>query len=164
GLASRGYYSKLSQRPGDAPMTESKGADAARKGPDLPPGAHTVSLLLRETPCIPPKMVCNEIYALFSKDANLHSLPVPHAPPPVGPINRQILIEQYSKLYFRDLYGRHPVSLIMQSAPLVVDVGMSLDDLSRILVEDGEKSLYDGFIITREGRYAGMGRAHDLMA
>ncbi|HZE97794.1 MAG TPA: EAL domain-containing protein [Planctomycetota bacterium] len=109
-------------------------------------------------------MVCNDLYALFAKDTRIHSLPVVDGLKPVGLINRQILIEQYSKLYFRELYGRHPISSIMEASPLVVDAGMSLDDLSRILVEDGEKSLYDGFIITNQGRYAGMGRAHDLMA
>jgi diguanylate cyclase (GGDEF)-like protein len=128
------------------------------------PPLDTVSLLLRGTPFVPPQMVCNEVYALFAKDPSLHSLPVVDGATPVGMINRNILLEQYSQLYFRDLYGRHPIATIMEKSPLVVDVGTSLDDLSRILAEDGEKFLYDGFIITREGQYAGMGRANDLMA
>ena len=138
---------------------EPKGED-----PDRLPGADTVLLLLRDTPPIPPGMNCNDAFALFSKNPALHSLPIVDGTQPLGMINRSILVEQYSKLFFRDLYGRHPITAIMEKAPLVVDEGTSLDDLSRILVEDGEKFLYDGFIITRRGRYAGMGRAHDLMA
>jgi diguanylate cyclase (GGDEF)-like protein len=138
--------------------------EAAAPDPDRLPELDTVSLLLRDTPVIPPQMLCNDAYALFSKDASLHSLPVVDGVTPVGMINRNILVEQYSKLFFRDLYGRHPITTIMEKAPLIVDVGTSLDDLSRILVEDGEKSVYDGFIITRRSQYAGMGRAHDLMA
>jgi diguanylate cyclase (GGDEF)-like protein len=132
--------------------------------PDRLPELDTVSLLLRETLLIPPQMICNEAYTLFSKNPALHSLPVVDGTTPIGIINRNILVEQYSKLFFRDLYGRHPITTIMEKAPLIVDAGTSLDDLSRILVEDGEKFLYDGFIITRRGHYAGMGRAHDLMA
>jgi diguanylate cyclase (GGDEF)-like protein len=109
-------------------------------------------------------MLCNDVHALFVKDPQLHSLPVVDRGAPVGMINRNILVEQYSQLYFRELYGRHPISTIMETATLVVDLGTSLDDLSRILVEDGGKYLYDGFIITSGGSYAGMGRAHDLMA
>ncbi|HLY07888.1 MAG TPA: EAL domain-containing protein [Planctomycetota bacterium] len=132
--------------------------------PDCLPERDSVSLLLRETLLVPPQMVCNEAYEIFSKDPSLHSLPVVDGTRPMGMINRHLLVEQYSKLFFRELYGRHPISTIMEKAPLIVDQGMSLDDLSRILVEDGEKFLYDGFIITRRGHYAGMGRAHDLMA
>jgi diguanylate cyclase (GGDEF)-like protein len=128
------------------------------------PALDAVALLLRKTPSIPPQMNCNEAYGLFAKDPQLHSIPVVDAGRPVGMISRPILIESYSKLYFRDLYGRHPVSAIMETRPLVVDQSMSLDDLSRILVEDDGKFLYDGFIIVNGGKYAGMGRAHDLMA
>jgi diguanylate cyclase (GGDEF)-like protein len=109
-------------------------------------------------------MLCNDAYALFAKDPQLHSVPVVDGTRPVGMISRYILIEQYSKLYFRDLYGRHPIATIMETGPLVVDLATSLDDLSRILVEDDGKFIYDGFIIVDAGRYAGMGRAHDLMA
>jgi diguanylate cyclase (GGDEF)-like protein len=145
------------------PRPDPTRTDAA-PDPDRLPELDTVSLLLRETVLLPPQMNCNEAYGLFMKDPSLHSLPVVDGVRPVGMINRHILVEQYSKLFFRDLYGRHPITLIMEKAPLVVDAGTSLDDLSRILVEDGEKFLYDGFIITRRGQYAGMGRAYDLMA
>jgi diguanylate cyclase (GGDEF)-like protein len=108
-------------------------------------------------------MVCEEVFEIFSRDRQLHSLPVVGRGLPLGLINRNALVDHYSKLFFRELYGKKPISMVMEQDPLVVDKSLSLDDLSRILVEDGGRFLYDGFIITEDGVYLGMGRAHDLM-
>jgi diguanylate cyclase (GGDEF)-like protein len=126
-------------------------------------GYDSVALLLRQIWPVAPHMKCGEVYEIFAKDRQLHSLPIVDGDRPLGLINRRILVEQFSKRYFRELYGRKPISFVMEKAPLIVDKGVSLDDLSRILVEDGDQFLYDGFIITESGRYLGMGRAHDLM-
>ena len=133
-------------------------------GMDLDQGSGSVAMLLKQVDPVSPVTRCGDVYDIFSGDPQLHSLPVVEALKPVGLINRRALVEQYSKLYFRDLYGKKPISLIMEKSPLVVDKGVSLDDVSRILVEDGDQFLYDGFIITEQGSYLGMGRAHDLMA
>ncbi len=51
----------------------------------------------------------------------------------------------------------------MDKEPLVVDASMDIDTLTRRTVEYGEKALSDGFIITREGAFAGVGNGLQLM-
>jgi hypothetical protein len=45
----------------------------------------------------------------------------------------------------------------MDKEPLVVDAGMSIEALTFRTVEYGEKALADGFIVTRDGCFAGPG-------
>jgi serine phosphatase RsbU (regulator of sigma subunit) len=51
----------------------------------------------------------------------------------------------------------------MDKEPLVVDAGTDIDTLTVKTVEYGEKALTDGFIITREGLFAGVGNGLQLM-
>jgi diguanylate cyclase len=110
-----------------------------------------------------PQTLCEDVYDILAKDPALQSIPVIEDRRPVGLVNRHTLITHFAKRYFRDLFGRKPISNIMESSPLVVENTITLDDLSRILVDEEEKYLFQGFIVTREGRYLGMGTGHRLM-
>ncbi len=45
----------------------------------------------------------------------------------------------------------------MDPTPLIVDEQMPIEQLSDILVDDETKYIFDGFIVTRDGRYVGVG-------
>jgi diguanylate cyclase (GGDEF)-like protein len=51
----------------------------------------------------------------------------------------------------------------MDTQPLVVDIGVSLPELSEIVVGADPRHLISGFIITDRGRYLGMGSVQDLV-
>ena len=51
----------------------------------------------------------------------------------------------------------------MDRKPLIVDASMSIQTLSSIVVAAERRYLIDGFIITDQGRYLGMGTGFDLM-
>jgi diguanylate cyclase (GGDEF)-like protein len=147
-----------------AQMTEKAPYDLGSFRESLTALEDSVALLCRQVQPIAPEMTCNKVYDVFASQSQLHSLPVVDGARPIGLIKRHTLVEQYSRLYFRDIYGRKPITRIMERNPLVVERSMALGDLSRILVEDGDKYLYDGFIITERGQYLGMGRAHELIS
>src|SRR5256885_14188310 len=74
-----------------------------------------------------------------------------------GLINRSIFLSQFSKPFRMELYGKKSCIAFMDKEPLVVDASTDIDTLTVKTVEYGEKALTDGFIITREGLFAGVG-------
>ena len=119
--------------------------------------------LLREVAPISPETRVMEALDLFTANPELIAIPVVQDGVPVGLVNRKHLIERFARPYTRELFGRKPVSAFMDTKPLIVDAHTDLDDLSRTIIESDMHYMYDGFIILRDGRYAGMGTGHDLM-
>ena len=100
---------------------------------------------------------------LFNERREITSLAVVEHDRPIGLINRDIFLSQMSKPYHREVYDRKSCIAFMDKEPLVVDAGLSIEELTRRTVEVGEKALADGFIVTREGRFAGLGLGVQLM-
>ena len=105
----------------------------------------------------------DEVYRLFDHDPALQSLPVVRQGVPVGLINRNTLIDRFARPFRRELYGKASCVQFMDPAPLVVDKNISLQELSHAVVAAGQRHLSDGFIITDQGEYIGVGTGHDLM-
>ena len=82
---------------------------------------------------------------------------------PMGIINRNQFMSQLAKPFHRELYARKSCIAFMNHSPLVVEHDVSLQDLSFMAVANGEKALADGFIITRDQQYIGIGAGVDLV-
>ncbi len=120
--------------------------------------------LLREVPAVQPETPNEEVYELIENDPTIDAVPVVNPDgTPVGLINRYTLIDGFSRPYRRELYGKKPCAKFMDPEPLVVDHSLSIQELSHLMVDGDRRHLANGFIITREGRYLGMGTGHDLM-
>ena len=74
---------------------------------------------------------------------------------PVGIINRRDFSEHYAQRYTRELFGRDTCSTFMNGEPVLVDLNVSIDQLSHVLISEDQRYLMDGLIITRDGRYDG---------
>lgn len=90
-------------------------------------------------------------------------LPVVDEGIPVGTISRYRLMQIFISLFGRELYGRRSVAGFMNSNPLVVEVRQSMALASQYVTENIEFPLTEDFIITRDGRYHGMGMVLDLL-
>jgi len=123
----------------------------------------TVFKLLRETQYVSPTVSNDEVYQLFVNDPLLQALPVVSNGIPVGLINRYSMVERFARLYGRELYGKKSCTFFMDPNPLLTDQHTSLQDLSHILVEAESHHLSNGFIITDQEQYIGMGTGHDLL-
>lgn len=132
-------------------------------GTQCDPKVGTAMKLLRIVPVVTPQMNNNQVFDLFANYPNLQIIPVVDMDVPVGLINRYKMIECFARPYQRELYGRRPCTHFMDGKPLVVDKNTSLPDLSHMVAQADAHHLFNGFVITGEGRYLGMGTGHDLM-
>jgi diguanylate cyclase (GGDEF)-like protein len=123
----------------------------------------TVAPLLKRVVPVAPDLDNDTVFARFEAEAELHALPVVESGRPVGMINRHTLIERFARLYQRELYGKRPCSLFMDSHPLIVDCDASINEVGALLGSAKRHQLYDGLILTEQGRYAGVADTQDLM-
>jgi EAL domain-containing protein (putative c-di-GMP-specific phosphodiesterase class I)/GGDEF domain-containing protein len=153
------------------PMPEPRPAAASgffrRRGPDgsgwIRDTRSTAARLMVEVPPLPPDTPNWKVEKLFQADSDLQSLPVVKDGLPVGLINRHVFMDTMFKPFSREVYGKKPVEAIMNRNILVLDHRTSLHELSRLIVESDPRHILHGFVLTREGVYAGMGSGHDLM-
>ena len=122
-----------------------------------------VSKLLKYIPPIPAAMSNNEVMRLIEADSSIHMLPIVDGETPVGLITRYVMIDNLARPFRRELYGaRRCADTFMDKNPLIVDKSMSLKTLSDIIAEEAHH-FSNGFIITDNGRYLGIGRGQDLL-
>ena len=129
----------------------------------LEKNAVTILKLLHRVPAVSPSKNNNEVYEIFLKEPKLLIIPVVDQGQPLGLISRFEMIDHFARPYQRELYGKKSCTLFMDPKPLVADKDTSLQDLSFIMVQADAHHLFNGFIITDQGRYMGMGTGHDLM-
>ena len=130
-------------------------------GPDKQ-GA-TINKLLHEVAPIAPECNNNEAYGRFAAQPSLKIIPVVRDGTPLGLLSRYTMIEQFARPYQRELYGKKPCTMFMDSHPIIVERDTSLQELSFNMAQADAHHLFNGFIITGDGRYLGMGNSHDLM-
>ena len=125
-------------------------------------GASIVKLLHRVA-SISPQVNNNALYEIFVRDPKLQIIPVVDAGVPLGLVSRHVMIDHFARPFQRELYGKRSCTLFMDPHPIIADKDTSLQDLSFSMVQADAHHLFNGFIITDEGRYLGMGTGHDLM-
>ena len=126
--------------------------------------ATTIRKLLRHVTPLAPSTENDKVYAHFEQSPEVHVLPVVKDNHPVGMINRHSLIDRFARPFQREIYGRRPCTQFMDAAPLIVDHQTSVQEVGRLLSASAKHHIFDGFIITEQGRYIGIGNSQDLMA
>ncbi len=106
----------------------------------------------------------NDVLAkLFVSHADFHAVAVVRDEKPIGLINRRKFMDQFAQQYYRELFGRKSCTTFMQLEPLIVDRRTPLESLQNILTGADQRYLHDGFIITDNGRYVGLGTGESLV-
>jgi diguanylate cyclase (GGDEF)-like protein len=82
---------------------------------------------------------------------------------PVGIINRAGFMNEYSKLYYREVWGRKACTMHTNRAPRIVERDHNIDELVGILTSQDQRYLTDGFIVTDNGQYVGLGTGDQLV-
>jgi EAL domain-containing protein (putative c-di-GMP-specific phosphodiesterase class I)/GGDEF domain-containing protein/predicted transcriptional regulator len=123
----------------------------------------TAVKLLRIVPVVAPDTPNSLVYDIFLHDPKLQTIPVVEHDIAVGLISRYNMIDRFARPYQRELYGNKPCTIFMDAQPLMAEQDTNLQELSHIITEADAHHLSNGFIITREGRYTGVGTGHDLM-
>lgn len=132
--------------------------------PTLPRDHRCAGDLCNEAPAIDSSSTNILVMEIFTAQRERGCLAVIEGDRPIGLINRNIFLSQMSKPFHRELYDKKSCIAFMDKEPLIVDAGMSIEELTFKTVEFGEKALADGFIVTRNGQFAGLGNGLQLMA
>jgi signal transduction histidine kinase/CheY-like chemotaxis protein len=99
----------------------------------------------------------------FAADRSLYAIPVlDQSGRPAGLLNRFKFLEHLSTRFGHALSTNRTAGHYMESSPLVVDEATPIDRLAALLAND-DHHLFDGFIVTRDGRYLGVGTGAALM-
>ncbi|RDS84952.1 GGDEF domain-containing protein [Dyella monticola] len=119
--------------------------------------------LVIEAPALTARNTNSDVISIFLQLADLHALAVVEEGRPIGLVNRRVFSERMAQPYTRELYGRKSCTTFMHEAPLLCDVRQSLESMADILRGQDQRYLSDGFVITREGQYLGLGTGESLV-
>lgn len=123
----------------------------------------TAERLVIKVPAITSDMTNAEVMDTFGEHRELVSLPVLENGKPIGLISRNIFMSQMSRPYYRELYEKKSCIAFMDKAPLIVETDTPIETLAARAVASGDKTLIDGFLIVKDGTFAGVGAGLDLM-
>lgn len=126
-------------------------------------GNVTVRKLVRPIVPVPPETGNDEVYRRFEAEPELISLPVVAGGVPLGLINRHALIDRFARPFSRELFGRKSCTQFMDPLPLIINVDSTVQEAGLLISRSAHHHLYDGFLVTDNGKYLGVGSAHDLM-
>jgi len=119
--------------------------------------------LVIDAPALTARHTNHEVSAIFALQTELHALAVVEEGRPIGLINRRVFSERMAQPYTRELYGRKSCTAFMHEAPLLCEVRQSLESMADILRGQDQRYLSDGFVITRDGLYLGLGTGESLV-
>ncbi len=127
------------------------------------PRVITVESVLRHVEPVLPETEIDKIFTCFSVNKMLRGIPVVKNGRPVGLINRYEFVDNFAQPFRRELLGKKPCVDIMNTQPLIVEKSTPIHELSGFLSESDIQHFTDGFIITEQGRYIGLGTGQDLL-
>ncbi len=121
--------------------------------------------LINPIDAISPECPLEEVYESFFKPeySKLLSLPVVENGRPIGVISRYRFMEIYLKRYARELYGKRPIREFINNSPLLVELDQPLSVAAQHVATNMQFPLTEDFIVTRRGRYLGVGFVMDLL-
>jgi len=126
-------------------------------------GGHLRSLSLLRAPTVTQDTPNDELAKVFMDNPALHAVAVLEGERPVGIINRVQFMNEYSKLYYREVWGRKACKVHANFEPRLIEREHSVDELVGILTSQDQRYLSDGFIATDNGRYVGLGTGDQLV-
>ena len=80
-----------------------------------------------------------------------------------GAIERDNLLSVFAQPLWFDVYFKRSIQPLMNRSPLIVDEGMPLDDIKRLITSEHREAIESGFLVTRHGRFAGIGTMARLL-
>ena len=132
--------------------------------------APSVRQLHQILPPVTRSALCSDVLTIFMQDKGIYAIPViDEAGVPHALIERHAYIEYFSRTYSLEVFGRKPLSQIVDIAPainnrpIVVDAATSIDDVAAIIIDAGMQHMVSGFIVTEANKYLGIANGHGLL-
>ncbi|ACC69344.1 phosphodiesterase [Paraburkholderia phymatum] len=128
-----------------------------------PSGGMASTKMVVHAPALPRDATNNDVLELFNRLPNLHAVAVVEEDEPVALINRRAFMDRYALPYHRELFGKRPCMLFANESPVVIEKSMTVEDMAKLLANDDQRYLADGFVITEHGQYVGLGTGESLV-
>ena len=119
--------------------------------------------LLVKTPFATPKNTNDEVNVMFETNEKLFSIPVVENDIPIGLISRFRMTDSFVRPFRKELYGKRSCTEFMDEKPLIVDGSITYHELSDRITQMEAHHLTNGFIITENAKYIGLGSGHALL-
>lgn len=123
----------------------------------------TIESLAERPEPVAPTILGSEVLARFEREPNTLVIPVLENGRPVGLIERSAFLEKIAGRLGSALYDNRPISNAMDAEPAVVESDVRIDAFCDIMLKGGPAALLRGFLITKNGRYYGVGTAATLL-
>ena len=137
--------------------------EATRAVSASPSGGMASAKMMVHAPALPRQATNNEVLELFNRLPDLHAVAVVENDEPVALINRRAFMERYALPYHRELFGKRPCLLFANASPVIIEKSMTVEQMAKLLASDDQRYLADGFVITDNGKYAGLGTGENLV-
>ena len=123
----------------------------------------TIEVLTERAEAVSPQTPGSEVFARFESEPDTLVIPVIEDGRPVGLIERNAFLLKIAGAFGHALFAKRPVVHVMDPEPAVVEAGVAIDTFCEALLKSGPGALMRGFIVTRNGRYHGVGTAVSLL-
>jgi signal transduction histidine kinase/CheY-like chemotaxis protein len=123
----------------------------------------TIEVLTERAEAVTPQTPGSDVFARFEREPDTLVIPVVDDGRPVGLIERNAFLLKIAGAFGHALYANRPVTQIMDAEPAVVVAGVSIDVFCDVMLKAGAGGLMRGFIVTRDGRYHGVGTVVSLL-
>jgi two-component system cell cycle sensor histidine kinase PleC len=126
----------------------------------------TAGQLAARTPALTEKTTCAEVFKWFIANPAVPAVAVLDSKTGAvaGLVNRFIFFARYAKQYVPELFGRKSILKLANPHPLVVEADVRLGELGATLLEENPDALIECFVVTRGGRYLGVGTGEALLS
>ncbi len=121
------------------------------------------SIAVIQAPALDPRTPNDEVSMIFQRHPDLHALAVVDDGKPIALIDRQSFMNDYARLYFREVHGRRACLDYGNATPRIVELENNVEHLLGILMSDDQRYLREGFILTEGKRYIGLGTGDQLV-
>ncbi|MFN4092358.1 MAG: response regulator [Brevundimonas sp.] len=123
----------------------------------------TIETLTERVEAVTAETLGSEIFARFEREPNTLVIPVVQDLRPIGLVERNAFLMKIAAPLGHALYLNRSVAEVMDAEPAVVEAGIEIDAFSNIALQGGDGALMRGFIVTRGGKYWGVGTAVSLL-
>jgi EAL domain-containing protein (putative c-di-GMP-specific phosphodiesterase class I)/GGDEF domain-containing protein len=111
----------------------------------------------------PPSITVNALADVFQADPTLGAVALVDGGRPVGLVNRQAFHDNCSRRFFKELYGSSPARRFANTNPLILPRHAGVEVMTEVLLSADQRYLSEGFIVTENGQYAGLGSGQQLV-
>ena len=123
----------------------------------------TIETLSEQAPPVAPSTLGCQVLARFEREPDTLVIPVVENDRPLGLVERTSFLQKIAGRFGHALYDGRPISLAMDPEPVVVEGHVEMDAFCDIILKGGPAALLRGFIVTKNGRYHGVGTAATLL-